>query len=104
MHRFHHYFEDWINELACLFGITISQQLHGAFQVGKQNGDLLAFPLYHAFRMENLFSEVTRSVGVRRGKGRMVCRRCNRLSAREAEMCVSGQFRLTFATSKYEAY
>jgi hypothetical protein len=42
MHRRHHAFQDGIEELPGLFRVAVGQQFHGAFEIGKQHGDLLA--------------------------------------------------------------
>jgi hypothetical protein len=42
MDRFHHPFEDRVEEIPCLLGITISEQLHRALEVSEKHGDLLA--------------------------------------------------------------
>ncbi len=42
MDRLHHALEDGIEEPARLLGVAISQQLHRALEIGKQDGDLLA--------------------------------------------------------------
>ena len=41
---FHHSLEHGIEELACLLGIAVGQQLHRALEIGKEHRDLLAFP------------------------------------------------------------
>ena len=43
VHSGHHVCQDRIEELPGLLGIALGQQFHGAFEVGKQHGDLLAF-------------------------------------------------------------
>ena len=45
---FHHPLEDRVEEAACLFGVAISEQLHGALEVGEQHRDQLAFALQAA--------------------------------------------------------
>ena len=37
----HHPFEDWIEDLARLFRVAVGEQLHRAFQVGKEDSYLL---------------------------------------------------------------
>jgi hypothetical protein len=37
-----HAFQHGIKKLASFLGVAVSQQFHGALQIGKQNGDLLA--------------------------------------------------------------
>ena len=55
MHRRHHAFQDGIKELPSLFRVAIRQQLHGAFEVGKQHGDLLALA-FRGIREVRIFS------------------------------------------------
>jgi hypothetical protein len=43
--RLHHVLEDGIEELARLFGISVSEQLHRPLQVRKEHRDLLALAL-----------------------------------------------------------
>ena len=43
MHGRHHALQHRIEELACLLGVAVSQEFHGAFEIGKQYRDLLAF-------------------------------------------------------------
>jgi hypothetical protein len=45
MHGLHHPFEHGIEDAAGLFGIAVREQLHAAFEVGEQHGDLLALAL-----------------------------------------------------------
>jgi hypothetical protein len=42
VHGFHHQVEDRIQELPRFFGVAVGEQLHGALEVGEQDGDLLA--------------------------------------------------------------
>ena len=55
---FHHVLNDWIEELARFLGITIREQFHRAFHVGKQNRDLLALAFERALGCEDFFSEM----------------------------------------------
>jgi hypothetical protein len=41
----HHQREDRVDELARVFGIAVSEQLHGAFDVGEEHRDLFALAL-----------------------------------------------------------
>jgi hypothetical protein len=34
--------EHWVEELACLLGISVGEQLHGALEIREEHGDLLA--------------------------------------------------------------
>jgi len=58
MDGFHHVLKDRIEELARLFWITVSQQLHRALQVGEQDRDLLALTFEGRLRGQDLLSEV----------------------------------------------
>ena len=41
----HHPLEDGVEELARLLGVAVGEQLHGALEVGEEDGDLLALAL-----------------------------------------------------------
>jgi hypothetical protein len=41
----HHPLEDGIEDLACLLGITVGEQLRRALEVGEEDGDVLALAL-----------------------------------------------------------
>ena len=58
MHGFHHAFQDRIENLARLLGVTVGEQFHGAFQVGEEDGDLLTLSLQRGLRRENLLGKV----------------------------------------------
>ena len=45
VHRVHHALEHGVEELPHLLGITISQQLYRAFEVGEEHGRLFALAL-----------------------------------------------------------
>jgi hypothetical protein len=63
MYRLHHVLEDGVEELARLLGIAVGQQLHGALEVGKEDGDLLSLALENALRAENLLREMPGMLG-----------------------------------------
>jgi hypothetical protein len=65
MHRRHHAFEDRVEELAGLFGITIGQQLHRALEIGEQHRDLLAFAFEGSAGGEDLLGQMRWGVGQR---------------------------------------
>ena len=48
VHGLDHALQDRVQQLAGLLGVALGQQLHGALQVGKQHGDLLAFAFERA--------------------------------------------------------
>ena len=58
VHRLHHAFEDGVEELAGFFGITVGQQLHRAFQVGKEHRDLLALAFQGGFGGEDFLGQM----------------------------------------------
>ena len=58
MHRGHHVFQDRIEELPGLLGVALGQEFHGALQVGKQHGDLLAFAFQGTAGRENFLGQV----------------------------------------------
>jgi hypothetical protein len=66
MHGVHQAFEDRVEELPCFLRVALGEQLHGALQVGKEDGDLLALPFKGASGREDLFGQVVRGVGERR--------------------------------------
>jgi hypothetical protein len=75
MDRFHHPLEHRIKELAGLLGVTVSQKLHGAFQIGEQNRDLLALALERGLGGQDLLGQVLGRVGLRRcGLPHRLCR------------------------------
>ncbi len=57
----HHALEHRIEELAGLFGVAVGEQLHGALEVGEEDGDLLALAFERACEVR-IFS--TRCLGV----------------------------------------
>src|SRR5262249_45533096 len=79
--RLHHVLEDGIEELARLLGVTVGEQLHRTFQVGKQNRDVLALAFEGGLGGEDALREMFRGVRLRRGKSR--CRHWPRRSRRQ---------------------
>jgi hypothetical protein len=65
MDRFHHVFEDGVEELPRLLRVAVSQQLHRALHVGEENRDLLALALERGLRREDPLGEMLGRVGVR---------------------------------------
>ena len=55
VHGVHHALQHRVEELARLLGIAVGQQLHRAFEVGKQHRDLLALA-FRAVREVRIFS------------------------------------------------
>jgi hypothetical protein len=58
VHGLHHAFEHGVEELAGFFGITIGQQLQGAFEIGEEHGHLLALAFQGGFRRQDLLGEM----------------------------------------------
>ncbi len=58
--------EEAIEDLVPLFGVELSSQFHRTLHIGEQHRDLFAFTFERGLRLQNLFSEVFRGVGVRR--------------------------------------
>jgi len=92
----HHAFEHWVEELARFFWIAIGQQLHGALEVGEEDGDLLALAFQGSLGREDLLCEMLGCVGLWRRpdapRGRW-SDRVDGLSAFLAELCASWQLR-----------
>ena len=65
MDGLHHVFEDRVEELARLLGVTVGEQLHRALEVGEEHGDLLALALKGGLGGEDLLGEVLRRVRLR---------------------------------------
>jgi hypothetical protein len=63
MHGLHHAFQHRIEELTGFLGVTVGQQFHGAFEVGKQDGDLLPFAFQCAAGGEDFLCEIGRGIG-----------------------------------------
>src|SRR5262249_17938004 len=64
----HHPLQDGVEQLARLLGVAVGEELHGTLEVGEQDGDLLALALKRSLGRKDLFSEMLRRVGVRRGE------------------------------------
>ena len=64
VHGRHQALQYWVEELARLLRIAVSQQLHGAFEVGKEHRDLLAFAFEGSFGGEDFLGQVRRRIGV----------------------------------------
>ena len=54
----HHALQHRVEELPGFLGIAVGQQLHGALQVSKQHGDLLALAFEGSFGVQDFLSEV----------------------------------------------
>ena len=54
----HHVLDDGIEELARLLGVAIGEELHGALEVGEEDGDLLALAFQGGLRGEDLLGQV----------------------------------------------
>jgi len=95
VNRLHHPRNHGIQQFAGVFGITVSEQLHGAFEVGEENCDVLALAFQGRPGGKDLLGEMLGGVGLWRSEaGRRGLSR-NGFSALEAELRVDGQFGLT---------
>jgi hypothetical protein len=65
MHGVHHALQHRIEQLPGFLGVAVGQQFHGALQVGKQHGDLLALAFEDSTGSEDLFGQVWWRVGQR---------------------------------------
>jgi hypothetical protein len=84
--RVHHQREEGIENLARLLGIAIGEQLHGAFEIGEEHGDLLALALQCRLGGQDLLSEVLGGIGLRCRRTTWGCRTSgDSLAALEAE-------------------
>jgi hypothetical protein len=62
VHGLHHPLKHRVEELARLLGIAIGQQLHRAFQIGKQDRDLFAFPFEGGLGGEDFLGQIPRGI------------------------------------------
>jgi len=58
MDRLHHPLDHRVEEFSGLFGIAVSEQLHGTLEVGKQDGDLLALTFESRLGGEDFLGKV----------------------------------------------
>jgi hypothetical protein len=87
VNRFHHPFENRIQEPARLVRVALGEQLHRAFHVGEEDGHLLALAFDRRARGEDSLGEMLRRI--RLGKGGEPSGRASdtgRLSARGAKL------------------
>ena len=89
-----------VEELARLLWVAIGEQLHGALEVGEEDGDLLALALEGGLRGQDLLGEVLRRVALRRREPSLRLRppwlgpgRADRMRALEAELGGGGERR-----------
>ena len=70
MDGLHHPRENGIENRARLLGVAIGEQLHGALEVGEEDGHLLALALEGGLGGEDLLGKVPRCVGLRGAESR----------------------------------
>jgi len=93
----HHVFEDGIKELARLLGIAVGEELHRAFEVGEEDGDLLALAFEGGLRGKDLLGEVLGRIQI--GSGELGRRgRPERRGALPAELIIGRVRRTTGRT------
>jgi hypothetical protein len=61
----HHPLEDGIEKLPSFLGVPVGKQLHRAFEVREQHGDLLPLAFEGCLRRQDAFGEVPGGVSVR---------------------------------------
>ena len=69
VHGRHHAFQDRVEELPGVLGIAVGQEFHGALEIGKQHGDLLALAFQGTAGGEDLLREIGWGVGEGGGAG-----------------------------------
>src|SRR5262249_5586402 len=71
VHRVHHVLQGRVQEPLGSFRVEIADQFRGAFEVGKQHRDLLAFAFERAAGGEDFLRQIRRGIGGggRRGGG-----------------------------------
>jgi len=83
----HHPLEHGVEELSCLLGVAVGEQLHRALEVGEEHGDLLVLAFQGRLGGEDLLGEVLRGIGLgRRSDASRRSGRANGLSALLAEL------------------
>ena len=92
--RLHHQLEDRIEELPGFLGIAVGQELHGALDVGEEDGHLLALTLDRSPRGEDPRGQMSRRVvapaGEARGRAGERGDVAKRRAAHVAELAVEG--------------
>ena len=68
MHGRHHPLQHGIEEAPGLFGIALRQEFHGALEIGKQHGDLLALAFEVAVGSQDFLSQVPGGICFRNGE------------------------------------
>ena len=91
VHGLYHVREHRVEELACLFRITVSEQLHRALEVGEEYRNLLALAFEGRPGGDDFLCEMFRGValgGAEPSSGREAFwGECNRMSAPRTELC-----------------
>jgi hypothetical protein len=64
MHSLHHLLEHRIQNLRGFLWVAVGEQLHRAFEVGEEDGDLVALALQGRLGGEDLLGEIPRRVAV----------------------------------------
>jgi hypothetical protein len=67
--RLHHPFDNRIEDLPCFLRVTIGKRLHRSPEIGKEYGDLLAFPFEGTPGSKDLFRQIFGSIGFGRPVG-----------------------------------
>jgi len=102
VHGLHRPFEHGVEELPRLLGIAVGEQLHGALEVGEQDGDLLALARKGGLRREDPLGQVLGRVGLGGGEARCRARAGDWLRTLEAELRARGKLCPAARASKDE--
>jgi len=62
VHGRHHALDHGVEELAGFLRSAVGQQLHGAFQISKQHGALLALAFEGSLRGEDFLGQIPRGI------------------------------------------
>ena len=71
VHGLHHPLQHGIEQLAGVFGVAVSQQLHGGLQVSEEDGDLLSLALEDGLGREDPLGEVLGDIRLGRAEPRL---------------------------------
>ena len=93
MNSFHHELDYGIEELPCLFRVTVSKQFHGSLEISEKNSHLFSLTLERTFRRQDLLGQMFGCIALWSGEAR--CSRRSgiacRMRALRAELGGGGQ-------------
>ena len=68
MDGLHHELQDWVEDLSRVFRVAVGEQLHRAFQIGEEDGHLLALAFQGGLGGEDFLGQVLGGVSLRGGR------------------------------------